>query len=149
MTHDLRLRKADDGRRAETAGGGLAMRALDLDAGIAAAKGDVIAFTDDDVSCAPDYLQAIRLVFSQYPVDAVQGRIRLDCEGGHGAEFKKLATGMGLVGKMTATVEGTLFLALMDNLAQRFFESHRGLRAAVRLLAQEAPSPSPRRMEHG
>jgi HTH-type transcriptional regulator, glycine betaine synthesis regulator len=29
------------------------------------------------------------------------------------------------------------FLALMDNLAQRFFESHRGLRAAVRLLAQE------------
>jgi DNA-binding transcriptional regulator GbsR (MarR family) len=29
------------------------------------------------------------------------------------------------------------FLALMDSLAQRFFESHRGLRAAVELLAQE------------
>ena len=29
------------------------------------------------------------------------------------------------------------FLALMDGLAQRFFESHRGLRAAVQLLAQE------------
>ena len=31
------------------------------------------------------------------------------------------------------------FLALMDGLAQRFFESHRGLRAAVQLLAQEEP----------
>ncbi len=29
------------------------------------------------------------------------------------------------------------FLALMDSLAQRFFESQRGLRAAVQLLAQE------------
>jgi DNA-binding transcriptional regulator GbsR (MarR family) len=29
------------------------------------------------------------------------------------------------------------FLALMDSLSQRFFESHRGLRAAVQLLAQE------------
>jgi DNA-binding transcriptional regulator GbsR (MarR family) len=29
------------------------------------------------------------------------------------------------------------FLALVDGLAQRFFESHRGLRAAVELLAQE------------
>ena len=30
------------------------------------------------------------------------------------------------------------FLSLMESLAQRFFESHRGLRAAVELLAQEA-----------
>jgi DNA-binding transcriptional regulator GbsR (MarR family) len=29
------------------------------------------------------------------------------------------------------------FLSLMESLAQRFFESHRGLRAAVELLAQE------------
>ena len=29
------------------------------------------------------------------------------------------------------------FLTLMESLAQRFFESHRGLRAAVELLAQE------------
>jgi DNA-binding transcriptional regulator GbsR (MarR family) len=29
------------------------------------------------------------------------------------------------------------FLSLMDSLAQRFFESHRGLRTAVELLAQE------------
>ena len=31
------------------------------------------------------------------------------------------------------------FLAQMDNLAQRFFESHRGLRAAVQLLEQSEP----------
>ena len=31
------------------------------------------------------------------------------------------------------------FLALMDGLAQRFFESHRGLRAAVQLLEQSEP----------
>jgi len=30
------------------------------------------------------------------------------------------------------------FLSLVESLAQRFFESHRGLRAAVELLAQEA-----------
>src|SRR5579884_3899928 len=30
------------------------------------------------------------------------------------------------------------FLSMVENLAQRFFESHRGLRAAVELLAQEA-----------
>jgi glucosyl-dolichyl phosphate glucuronosyltransferase len=54
-----------------------------LNTGVAVAKGDVIAFTDDDVTCAPDYLQAIRTVFNQYPVDAVQGRIVLECEGGH------------------------------------------------------------------
>jgi hypothetical protein len=29
------------------------------------------------------------------------------------------------------------FLALVDGLAQRFFESHKGLRAAVALLAQQ------------
>ena len=31
------------------------------------------------------------------------------------------------------------FLSLMDSLAQRFFESHRGLRAAVQLLEQSEP----------
>jgi HTH-type transcriptional regulator, glycine betaine synthesis regulator len=31
------------------------------------------------------------------------------------------------------------FLTLMDSLAQRFFESHRGLRAAVELLERKAP----------
>jgi glycosyltransferase involved in cell wall biosynthesis len=82
-----------------------------LNAGIAAAKGDVIAFTDDDVSCAPDYLQAIRLVFSQYPVDAVQGRIRLDCEGGHPVwldRFLGLTVGWREDANELSTLQGTL-----------------------------------------
>ena len=41
------------------------------------------------------------------------------------------------------------FLTLMDSLAQRFFESHRGLRAAVELLEQkEKPSNAERRMQN-
>lgn len=43
----------------------------------------------------------------------------LDCEGGHGREFKKLATAMGLTGKMTKTVEGPAFLMLMDGVPDR------------------------------
>jgi glycosyltransferase involved in cell wall biosynthesis len=53
-----------------------------LNTAIAAAKGDILAFTDDDVLCAPDYIQGIRTVFTSYPADAVQGRVLLDCEGG-------------------------------------------------------------------
>jgi GT2 family glycosyltransferase len=53
-----------------------------LNTAIAAAKGDILAFTDDDVLCAPDYIQGIRTVFTSYPADAVQGRMLLDCEGG-------------------------------------------------------------------
>ncbi len=54
-----------------------------LNTAIAAARGDILAFTDDDVLCAPGYLQGIRTVFDRYPADGVQGRILLDCEGGH------------------------------------------------------------------
>jgi glucosyl-dolichyl phosphate glucuronosyltransferase len=54
-----------------------------LNSAIAAARGDILAFTDDDVLCAPDYLQGIRTVFSQHTADGVQGRVLLDCEGGH------------------------------------------------------------------
>jgi len=82
-----------------------------LNAGIAAAKGEVIAFTDDDVSCAPDYLQAIRMVFSQYPVDAVQGRISLDCEGGHPVwldRFLGLTVGWREDATELSTLQGTL-----------------------------------------
>jgi GT2 family glycosyltransferase len=53
-----------------------------LNTGIRAAKGDIIAFTDDDVICEPEYIQAIRTVFASYLPDAAQGRIVLDCEGG-------------------------------------------------------------------
>ena len=53
-----------------------------LNTAIAAAKGDILAFTDDDVLCAPDYIQEIRTVFSLHGPDAAQGRVLLDCEGG-------------------------------------------------------------------
>jgi glycosyltransferase involved in cell wall biosynthesis len=53
-----------------------------LNAAIVAAKGDILAFIDDDVLCAPDYLQGIRTVFTTYSADAAQGRVLLDCEGG-------------------------------------------------------------------
>lgn len=53
-----------------------------LNTGIAAARGDILAMTDDDVLCAPDYIESIRTVFSQYPADGAQGRVLLDCEGG-------------------------------------------------------------------
>lgn len=53
-----------------------------LNSAIAAAHGDVLAFTDDDVLCPPDYIRSIRAVFSSHSADAAQGRVLLDCEGG-------------------------------------------------------------------
>ena len=53
-----------------------------LNTAITVAKGDVLAFTDDDVLFAPDYIQAIRSVFTSSVADAAQGRVLLDCEGG-------------------------------------------------------------------
>lgn len=53
-----------------------------MNTAIAAARGELLALTDDDVDCAPNYIQAIRSVFSTYPVDGAQGRIVLDFEGG-------------------------------------------------------------------
>jgi glycosyltransferase involved in cell wall biosynthesis len=53
-----------------------------LNTAIAAAKGDILAFTDDDVLCEPNYIQAIETVFASYSADAAQGRVLLDCEGG-------------------------------------------------------------------
>jgi glycosyltransferase involved in cell wall biosynthesis len=57
-------------------------KSIALNTAIGAAKGDVLAFTDDDMLLAPDYIQGIRTVFTLYPIDAAQGRILLDCEGG-------------------------------------------------------------------
>lgn len=53
-----------------------------LNRGIAAARGDILAMTDDDVICAPDYIQAIRSVFADPSISAAQGRVLLDCDGG-------------------------------------------------------------------
>lgn len=53
-----------------------------LNVGIVAARGDILALTDDDVICDDDYISNIIGVFDRYPVDAAQGRILLDCEEG-------------------------------------------------------------------
>ncbi|MFY9529363.1 MAG: glycosyltransferase [Candidatus Acidiferrales bacterium] len=53
-----------------------------LNRAVTSARGDILAFTDDDAVCAPDYLQAIRNVFSEDGIDAAQGRVLLECEGG-------------------------------------------------------------------
>lgn len=53
-----------------------------LNTAIMAAKGDILAFTDDDVLFAPDYIQEIRSLFTSNVADAAQGRVLLDCEGG-------------------------------------------------------------------
>jgi glucosyl-dolichyl phosphate glucuronosyltransferase len=53
-----------------------------LNTAITAAKGDVLALTDDDVLFGTDYIRAIHTVFTAYPVDAAQGRVLLDCEDG-------------------------------------------------------------------
>ena len=54
-----------------------------IDIGIAKAAGKVVAFIDDDVICAPEYVRAIQAAFSTYSTDAVAGRVFLDCEGGY------------------------------------------------------------------
>jgi len=53
-----------------------------LNTAILEAKGDVLAFTDDDVLFTPDFVQSVRTVFNLDSVDAAQGRVILDCEAG-------------------------------------------------------------------
>lgn len=53
-----------------------------LNRAVASARGQVLAFTDDDAVCTSDYLQAIRDVFRDNGIDAAQGRVLLECEGG-------------------------------------------------------------------
>ena len=82
-----------------------------LNAAIAAARGDILAFTDDDVLCASDYLQGIRTVFRQHMADGVQGRVLLDCEGGHPDwldRFLGLTVGWRDEGDQVTDLAGTL-----------------------------------------
>jgi glycosyltransferase involved in cell wall biosynthesis len=46
-----------------------------LNTGIAAARGDVLALTDDDVLVADDWIAAIRALFSDPSIDLVGGRV--------------------------------------------------------------------------
>jgi glycosyltransferase involved in cell wall biosynthesis len=50
--------------------------------GVALARGEILAWTDDDVLISPGYLPAVRETFSDPSIDAAQGRISLDCAGG-------------------------------------------------------------------
>jgi glucosyl-dolichyl phosphate glucuronosyltransferase len=82
-----------------------------LNSAIAAARGDILAFTDDDVLCAPDYLQGIRTVFGQHTADGVQGRVLLDCEGGHPEwldRYLGLTVGWRDCGDEVIDLDGTL-----------------------------------------
>jgi len=55
-------------------------RALNL--GLAQARGELVAMTDDDVICSPHYVAAAVDVFRRYPADAVQGRVLMNWIGG-------------------------------------------------------------------
>jgi GT2 family glycosyltransferase len=50
--------------------------------GIAAAKGEVLALTDDDMLCDGGYIRGVRELFTRFQPDGAQGRILLKCEGG-------------------------------------------------------------------
>ena len=53
-----------------------------LNLGIAEARGELIALTDDDVIVAPDYIGGVLDTFRGHPFDGAQGRIFLECPGG-------------------------------------------------------------------
>ena len=49
--------------------------------GVAAARGDILAFTDDDVRVGPTWIQAIARAFAEHPdVDMVGGRVEPEWE---------------------------------------------------------------------
>lgn len=83
-----------------------------LNTAIAQAKGDILAFTDDDVLFSPGYIEGIRSVFSSYPADAAQGRVLLDCEGGWPEWLDEEFAGMADFrdcGDQVTELSGTLF----------------------------------------
>jgi GT2 family glycosyltransferase len=57
-------------------------KARALNMGLTQARGELVAMTDDDVICTPDYVSAVRDVFRRYPADVVQGRVLIDWIGG-------------------------------------------------------------------
>jgi glucosyl-dolichyl phosphate glucuronosyltransferase len=53
-------------------------KARALNMGLVQACGELIAMTDDDVLCDPQYVAAAIDIFKQYPADAVQGRVLMN-----------------------------------------------------------------------
>ena len=83
-----------------------------LNSAIAAATGDILAFTDDDVRCAPDYLTAIRTTFEQHPADGAQGRVFPEFEGTRPEWFDTqfgLTLALRDCGDQVTDLEGPLF----------------------------------------
>jgi glycosyltransferase involved in cell wall biosynthesis len=83
-----------------------------LNTAIAEARGDVLAFTDDDVLFDAAYIEGIRTVFSKYDVDAAQGKVLLDCEGGWPKWLSQAYAGMADFrddGDEVIDLQGTLF----------------------------------------
>lgn len=83
-----------------------------LNTGIGAARGELLAFTDDDVLCAPSFLTEIRALFARFPADAVQGRVFLECEGGQPEWLDShlaLTVAFRDCGEEVTELEGTLF----------------------------------------
>jgi glycosyltransferase involved in cell wall biosynthesis len=83
-----------------------------LNTAIAEARGDILAFTDDDVLFSPAYIEGIRNVFADPTVDAVQGRVLLDCEGGWPSWLDDAYAGMADFrdcGDAVIDLDGTLF----------------------------------------
>lgn len=83
-----------------------------LNTAITVAKGDILAFTDDDVLFAPDYIQGIRTAFATYSPDAAQGRVLLDCEDGWPDWLDESYAGMADFrdcGNEVIELDGTLF----------------------------------------
>lgn len=94
-----------------------------LNRAISVVKGDILAFTDDDVLFASDYIQGIRTVFTRYDVDAAQGRVLLDCEGGWPDWLDKVYAQMADFrdcGDEVIDLDGTLFGVNMVVRAETF-----------------------------
>lgn len=62
-----------------------------LNAGLRLVEGDVVAMTDDDVICAPDFLAETKRVFSDPSIVAAQGRVYLDWLGGEPTWLDEMA----------------------------------------------------------
>lgn len=62
-----------------------------LNTGLLETRGEVIAMTDDDVLCEPDFITEIRRVFSDPSIDSAQGRVLLDWQGGEPTWLDELA----------------------------------------------------------